>query len=79
MKLFNIYHLKQVEETFWQHFKFGLWASAILFLISVTSLIHALFPFFLARTPDKLYKYFISKSQQRLQRIDKLLKDKDIE
>jgi len=79
MKFFNIYHLTQVEETYWQHLKFSLWASLILSMIAFLSFVHAFFPFLFTRFPDKLYKYFIKSSQNRLNRIDKVLKQKGIE
>jgi uncharacterized membrane protein YoaK (UPF0700 family) len=79
MKFFNIYHLTQVEETYWQHLKFGLWACLILLVTSFVSFVHAFFPFLLARVPDNLFKYFIASSQNRLDRINKVLKQKGIE
>jgi len=79
MKLFNIYHLKQVEETYWQHLKFGIWASVVLFAISVISFVHSFFPFFAARVPDKLYQYFVNRSKERLNRVNEILKNKNLQ
>ena len=79
MNFFNIYHLSQVEETYWQHLKFSLWAFLVLLLISIVSFVHAFLPFLLARFPDKLFNYFITSSQSRLNRVNKVLKQKGIE
>lgn len=77
--MINFHHLTQVEESYYEHFKFALWAGSVFILLGITSIIHAFFPFLFSRTPDKIYKYFVAKSQQRINRVNKILKDKKIE
>lgn len=79
MSLFNRDHLSEVEETYFEHFKFAMWASITLFFLSIVSLIHAIFPFLLSRMPDKIYRYFQRESKQRVERVNKILKDKGLE
>jgi hypothetical protein len=79
MKIFNFKHLTQVEESYAQHLKFGLWAGAVLLILGMISIVHALFPFFLSRWPDRLYRIFVEKASSRLSRVNKILKEKNIE
>ena len=62
-------HLEQVGETYLEHFRFGMWAAGICLLLSVTSFVHAVFPFFMPRRPEKIYQYFHARAKQRLERI----------
>jgi len=78
MKIFNFKHLTQVEETYFQHLKFGIWAGIVLLTLGIISTIHALFPFFLSRWPDRLYRYFVRNSSTRMNRVDRILKEKNI-
>jgi hypothetical protein len=77
--MLNFKHLKQVEESYSEHFKFAVWAGCVLVFLGLVSLIHAIFPFFLSRTPDKIYRYFVIKSNERMDRVNKILKEKNIE
>ncbi len=79
MKILNFQHLKQVEESYWQHFKFASWAGFYLIYLGLVSLLHAIFPFLVARYPDKLFRDFLVKSQKRLTRVSECLKEKGIE
>jgi hypothetical protein len=79
MKIFNFSHLLQVEETYVQHLKFGVWAGIVLIALGIISLLHAIFPFFLSRWPDRIYKYFVNESSQRIDRVNRILKEKNIE
>jgi hypothetical protein len=79
MSLFNKDHLSEVEETYIEHFKFAFWAAGTLFLLSIISFIHAIFPFLFSRMPDKIYRYFQRKSKERVERVNKILKDKGLE
>ena len=77
--MINFKHLQQVEETYFQHFKFAFWAGSVLIMLGVISLAHAIFPFVFARLPDKIYKYFVEGSKERISRVNKTLRDKDLE
>ena len=77
--MINFHHLDQVEETYFQHFKFAIWAAGVFLVLGIISLIHAVFPFVFIRTPDKIYRYFVKKSEQRISRVNSLLKAKKIE
>jgi|688.fasta_scaffold1118973_2 hypothetical protein len=79
MRLFSGKHLSQVEETYMEHCRFGLWAGVVLGTLSILSLIHAIFPFLFPRLPDKLYQYFVTKATPRLTKVNQILKDKKIE
>jgi hypothetical protein len=79
LKLFNFKHLSQVEESYLQHFKFSVWAGISLCFLGMISLIHAIFPFMLSRYPDKLFHRFIEKSFARRNRVDTVLKKKNLE
>lgn len=79
MKLFNFSHLKQVEESYVQHLAFGLWAGVILLILGILSAVHAVFPFFLSRWPDRLYRYFVDRATPRMNRVNQILKEKNIE
>ena len=43
-------HLKEVRETYWQHFKFAAFVSRNLFVAAGAAIIHAIFPFLLETT-----------------------------
>ena len=75
----NLKHLKQVEESYFTHFKFAFWAGCVLFVLSITSLIHAIFPFMFARIPDKIYRYFQNESEKRVSRVNAVLRRKGLE
>lgn len=77
--MINFSHLKQVEESYIQHFCFAMWAGLVLVLLGTVSIIHAIFPFVFSRTPDKIYRYFQEKSRARIERVNKTLKHKNIE
>ena len=79
MKIVNFNHLSQVEETYFQHLKFGVWAGIVLIALGIISLIHAIFPFFLSRWPDRIYRYFVNESSPRIDRVNRILKEKNIE
>jgi hypothetical protein len=78
-KIWNPKHLSQVEETYWAHLKFGIWAGIVLMWLGIVSVIHALFPFLFSRYPDAVYKYFINASQKRISRVNTVLKNKNLE
>tara|TARA_B100000683_G_scaffold45372_1_gene41875 strand:+ start:3262 stop:3510 length:249 start_codon:yes stop_codon:yes gene_type:complete len=75
----NFKHLEQVEESYFTHFKFAFWAGCVLFILSITSLIHAIFPFMFARIPDKIYRYFQKESEKRVSRVNSVLRRKGLE
>lgn len=77
--MINFDHLSQVEETYFQHLRFALWAGAVLIVLGVVSIIHAVFPFMFDRIPDKIFRYFLEKSNERVSRVNKILKDKGLE
>lgn len=77
--MLNFKHLSQVEETYLQHFKFAVWAGVVLLLLGIVSIIHAIFPFFLSRVPDKIFRYFLKNSQARIDRVSRILQEKHIE
>ena len=77
--MFNLSHLSQVEETYLQHLKFALWAGSVLIFLGIISIIHAIFPFLFDRLPDRIFKYFLKKSNERVTRVDNILKSKGIE
>jgi len=77
--MINFKHLSQVEETYFEHFKFALWAGLTLILLGIVSIIHAAFPFLLSRVPDKIFRYFLKNSQHRIDKVNKILKEKNIE
>ena len=74
--MINFNHLDQVEETYFQHLKFALWAGFILTLLGIVSIIHAIFPFLFSRIPDKIFRYFLRNSQARIDRVNKILREK---
>jgi hypothetical protein len=77
--MINFKHLAQVEESYIAHCKFGLWAGIVLIVLGIVSIIHAIFPFLFVRKPDKIYKYFVAKSQARITQVDQILKSKNLE
>lgn len=79
MKLINFYHLTEVEESYLEHLEFSLWAGFFLCYLGMISLLHAVFPFFLSRYPDKLFRHFVDKSFSRRNRVDKILQEKNLE
>lgn len=79
MKFFNFKHLEEVEESYIQHLKFGIWAGVILLILGILSFVHAVFPFFLSRWPDRLYRYFVDQATPRMNRVNKILREKNIE
>jgi hypothetical protein len=79
VNLFNGKHLDQVEETYLEHFKFGMWAGLTLAVLSILSVTHAIFPFLFTRWPDKIYQYFVQNATARLNRVSQLLKNKNLE
>lgn len=76
--MFNLSHLNQVEETYLDHAKFGLWAAVVLLLLSVLSFVHAVFPFLFSRWPIRLYNYFVLESNARLSKIKQTLQKKGL-
>jgi hypothetical protein len=79
MKFINFKHLPQVEETYFQHFKFSCWAGFFLCYLGIISLLHGIFPFFLSRYPDRLFHRFVNESKTRRDRVDSILEKKAIE
>ena len=61
------------------NFKFAFWAGCVLFVLSIFSLVHAVFPFMFSRVPDKIYKYFQKESAKRVDRVNTILKTKGLE
>ena len=78
MQLFNTKHLLQVEESYVEHFKFSFWAGYTLVFLGIVSVVHAFFPFFLSRYPDKLFRDFVEQSCERRERVTAILKSKNI-
>jgi hypothetical protein len=78
-KLFNPQHLAQVEESYFAHFKFSVLAGIQLVALGLLSLVHGVFPFLFSRYPDQLFEYFLRWSQQRRDRVDRVLAEKNLE
>jgi len=77
--MLNFRHLNQVEESYFEHFKFAMWAAFIFLILGTVSFVHALLPWIFSRLPDKIFKYFLKKSNHRINKVDELLKQKNIE
>lgn len=77
--MINFKHLDQVEETYLEHFRFAFWAGCVLMVLGVISIIHAVFPFLFSRLPDKIYQYFKKHSKSRIDRVNRILQQKEIE
>ena len=77
--MFNFAHLRQVEESYLEHFRFAFWAGCVLMFLGIISIIHALFPFCFSRFPDKIYRYFLKNSKYRIDRVNRILQQKGIE
>lgn len=71
-------HLEQVGETYFEHLKFGMWAAGVCLLLSITSFVHAVFPFILPRTPEKIYQYFHTRAKARLDKITARLEQESL-
>lgn len=68
MKVIDFRHLKVVGESYWQHLSWCMYASSVFVLMIILSVIHGLFPFLLANTPDKVLVNFINKFRERRER-----------
>lgn len=77
--MINFKHLQQVEESYFEHLKFSLWAGFILIILGIVSVIHGIFPFLFSRVPDKIFNYFLKHSSERISRVNRLLKTKGLE
>ena len=77
--IINIHHLRQVEETYFQHFRFAAWAAVVLLILSIVSFIHAVLPFVFGRLPDRIFNYFLEHSQNRRETVASVLRKKDLE
>jgi hypothetical protein len=77
-RLFNPDHLHEVEESYFIHLQFGIWAGAWLMMTGVVSIVHAVIPVFMARVPDRMFRYFVAKSSTRIKRIETLLRKKNL-
>lgn len=77
--IINFRHLSQVEESYFQHLKFALWAGSVLVFLGIVSIFHAVFPFLFDRVPDRIFKYFLKKSNKRVTRVESILKNKGLE
>lgn len=77
--MINFKHLSQVEESYFDHFRFAAWAGLVFLVLGTVSLIHAVFPWVFARTPDRIYRYFQTKSAERISRVNRTLKQKNLE
>jgi hypothetical protein len=78
-KIFNPQHLDQVEESYFDHFKFSVLAGLQLVALGILSMIHGIFPFLFSRYPDQLFEYFLVWSQARRARVDRILAEKNLE
>lgn len=47
-------HPHSVNETYWQHLRAASYYGTVLFLLSVASLVHAVFPFFFTNTTSRV-------------------------
>lgn len=79
MRMINFKHLSEVEETYFAHFKFAIWAGFTLIFLGLISIIHGIMPFLFSRVPDKIFKYFLKHSNERITRVNKILKSKGLE
>lgn len=76
--MINPNHLTQVEESYFEHFRFAFWAGSVLIILGIVSIIHAIFPFIFSRTPDKIYRYFLTRSKERIDRVNTILQQKGL-
>jgi len=77
--MINFKHLSEVEESYIAHLKFALWAGSVLTVLGIVSIIHGLMPFLFSRLPDRIYRYFLARSAERINRVNTLLKEKNLE
>lgn len=52
----DINHLKKANTTYCKHFKYAMYYNFLAFLVFLTGIIHAVFPFMFPFTPYKLAK-----------------------
>jgi hypothetical protein len=76
--LFNPSHLQEVEESYLVHLKFGVWAGFWLIITGVISIVHAVVPVLLARVPDRLFRYIVEQSSTRINRVEDILRKKNL-
>jgi hypothetical protein len=75
-KLINFKHLKEVNETYYEHLVFNLWITASVTVLALVSLIHAFFPFLMSRWPHAISKYIFKKSLSRTMTVGRELRNK---
>jgi Na+/H+ antiporter NhaC len=60
----DINHLKKANTTYWKHFKYAMYYNFLAFLVFLTGMIHAVFPFMFPFTPYKLAKRITNGTEQ---------------
>jgi len=63
-KLIDFNHLKEVNSGYFKHMFLAFYLVSLLFLSTVTGLIHAIFPFLFPFTPYLLSKKVVEKTEQ---------------
>lgn len=66
--VFDWNHLKNVNETYWQHLSWVLYSTVMLTTITVVGFIHGIFPFLLPEAPDALVVKWNQKFRERRER-----------
>lgn len=74
-QLINFNHLKEVNETYFEHLVFNLWITGSVTVLAVVSLIHAIFPFLMSRWPMAISKYIFKKSLSRTMAVGRTIRD----
>jgi hypothetical protein len=74
--LVNFNHLKEVNESYFEHLRFNLWITCSVTVLAVVSLIHAIFPFLMSRWPHAISKYIFKKSLSRTMTVGREIRNK---
>lgn len=61
-------HLKTVDETYFQHFIWIMWANFMYIILLIGGTIHAIFPFLLAEWGDKTLSKLVDSFKARRKR-----------
>ena len=66
--VFDWSHLKNVNETYWQHLSWVLYSTVMLSAVIVVGFIHGVFPFLFPEAPDALVGKWNRKFRERRER-----------
>jgi len=67
MKYFDFEHLYRTKESYVSHLSFAIKLGCILWLLSLVSFIHAVFPFFLSNTVGLKLEHLVDVMNKRLE------------